>query len=261
MIYEEKLEQGILLDGISLAYGKGTAERHVLRDISLQLAPGEFVAVLGPSGCGKTSLLNILAGYLRPTRGTVTINGKRHTRPDPEVGVVFQQANLFPWLSLSRNIEFGMRMQNLPKARRKERVSYFLELMGLEASAKLLPHQLSGGMKQRAAIARTLAAEPEIVLLDEPFSALDALTRENMQLHLREIWRKTGKCMFFITHDVDEALLLSSRLIVMHPEPGRVVEDFANPLTSGSVDRTFQDIRNSSEYAELRQLLVSGIGG
>lgn len=250
-------EKGILLGGIGLSYGRGAEERQVLQDINLSLSPGEFVVVLGPSGCGKTSLLNILAGYLRPTQGTIYINGKRHTRPDSEVGVVFQQANLFPWLSLARNIEFGLRMKNMPKARRKERVAYFLEMMGLTSSGKLLPHQLSGGMKQRAAIARTLATEPEIVLLDEPFSALDALTRENMQLHLREIWRKTGKCMFFITHDVDEALLLSSRLIVMHPDPGRVVEDFANPLTAGREDRAFDQLRTSREYSGLRQHLLA----
>lgn len=249
--------QGILLESIGLTYGRGAAARQVLQEVNLQLTPGEFVVVLGPSGCGKTSLLNIIAGYLEPSQGSIAINGKRHTRPDSEVGVVFQQANLFPWLTLARNIEFGLRMKNQPKAERRERVAYLLELMGLTASAGLYPHQLSGGMKQRAAIARTLAAEPEIVLLDEPFSALDALTRENMQIHLQEIWRKTGKCMFFITHDVDEALLLSSRLIVMHPGPGRIVEDLANPLTEGSVSRSFADIRSSGEYSGLREYLVS----
>lgn len=249
--------QGILLESIGLTYGRGAKARQVLQDVNLQLAPGEFVVVLGPSGCGKTSLLNIIAGYLKPSQGSIAINGKRHTRPDSEVGVVFQQANLFPWLTLARNIEFGLRMKNQPKAERRERTAYLLELMGLTASAGLYPHQLSGGMKQRAAIARTLAAEPEIVLLDEPFSALDALTRENMQIHLREIWRKTGKCMFFITHDVDEALLLSSRLIVMHPGPGRIVEDFANPLTEGRINRSFTDIRSGGEYSSLREYLVS----
>lgn len=249
--------QGILLEDIGLTYGRGAEARQVLQAVNLQLTPGEFVTVLGPSGCGKTSLLNIIAGYVKPSQGSIAINGKRHTRPDSEVGVVFQQANLFPWLTLARNIEFGLRMKNQPKAERRERVAYFLELMGLSASAGLYPHQLSGGMKQRAAIARTLAAEPEIVLLDEPFSALDALTRENMQLHLREIWRKTGKCMFFITHDVDEALLLSSRLIVMHPGPGRIVEDFVNPLTGVDGRRSFNDTRSSGDYSSLREHLVS----
>ncbi|WP_025696501.1 ABC transporter ATP-binding protein [Paenibacillus durus] len=252
---------GIVLEGIGLSYRGGKVLKQALDDINMKLEPGELVVVLGPSGCGKTSLLNIIAGYLRPTRGTITINGQRHTAPDSDVGVVFQQANLFPWLSLARNIEFGLRMKGMPKARRKERVAYFLEMMGLTSSAGLLPHQLSGGMKQRAAIARTLAAEPEIVLLDEPFSALDALTRENMQAHLRQIWSRTGKCMFFITHDVDEALLLASRLVVMHPGPGRIVEDFANPLTTGDTQRSFGEIRASQEYAVLRQFLVSRIGG
>jgi len=251
-------DQGIILKGIGLSYGAGTAQADALQGIDMKIAPGEFVVVLGPSGCGKTSLLNIIAGYQRPTQGSLSISGKLHTKPDSRVGVVFQQANLFPWLSLARNIEFGMRMKNIPKAERRERVAYFLEMMGLAASGGLLPHQLSGGMKQRAAIARTLATEPDIVLLDEPFSALDALTRENMQVHLREIWRKTGKSLFFITHDVDEALLLSSRLVVMHPGPGRIVEDFGNPLNSGGeAERSFADIRASREYSDLRQFLLS----
>lgn len=254
-------EHGIVLEGIGLSYRSGKVVKQALDDINMKLEPGELVVVLGPSGCGKTSLLNILAGYQRPTRGTITINGQRHAAPDSDVGVVFQQANLFPWLSLARNIEFGLRMKGMPKATRKERVSYFLDMMDLTSSAGLLPHQLSGGMKQRAAIARTLATEPEIVLLDEPFSALDALTRENMQAHLREIWSRTGKCMFFITHDVDEALLLASRLVVMHPGPGRIVEDFANPLTTGDARHPFDEIRASREFAELRQFLLSRIGG
>lgn len=253
-------DRGICLEGIGLSYGGGEVGDQALYGVDLKLDPAEFVVILGPSGCGKTSLLNIIAGYLRPTQGSITINGKRHTKPDSEVGVVFQQPNLFPWLSLARNIEFGLRMKKMPKAERRERVAYFLDLMGLSSSGALLPHQLSGGMKQRAAIARTLATEPEIVLLDEPFSALDALTRENMQVHLRAIWRKTGKCLFFITHDVDESLLLASRIIVMHPGPGRIVEDFRNPLAAGGIERPFDEIRASREYTELRQFLVSRIG-
>ncbi|MDO3410185.1 ABC transporter ATP-binding protein [Saccharibacillus sp. CPCC 101409] len=250
-------ERGIRLREIGLSYWNGKAEEEALHRIDLEIAPGEFVAVLGPSGCGKTSLLNVIAGYIRPSGGSVTINGRPHTAPDSEVGVVFQQPNLFPWLSLARNIEFGLRMKNRPKQERQARVAYFLDMMGLTSSGRRLPHQLSGGMKQRAAIARTLAAEPEIVLLDEPFSALDALTRENMQSHLREIWCQTGKCLFFITHDVDEALLLATRLIVMHPGPGRIVEDLSNPLAgSGS----FEEIRSGREYAELRRWLIGRIG-
>ncbi|WP_410514315.1 ABC transporter ATP-binding protein [Paenibacillus sp. BR2-3] len=254
-------EHRIRLEGIGLSYRGVTVQEQALYGINMELAPGELVVVLGPSGCGKTSLLNIIAGYLRPTQGSITISGKRHTKPNSEVGVVFQQPNLFPWLSLAQNIEFGLRMKSVPRAERKDLVAYYLDMMGLSSSAGLLPHQLSGGMKQRAAIARTLATEPEIVLLDEPFSALDALTRESMQVHLRQIWRKTGKCLFFITHDVDEALLLSSRLVVMHPDPGRIVEDFSNPLTSGEgVERSFHEIRGSREYSELRQFLFSRIG-
>lgn len=253
-------EQNIELKSVELSYGRGTRTEAVLQDINLTINQGEFIVVLGPSGCGKTSLLNILAGYQRPTQGEVLIGKKKHISPTPEVGVVFQQANLFPWLNLSRNIEFGLRMKNVARQERRQRSDYLLEIMGLSEYADLYPHQLSGGMKQRAAIARTLAPEPDIILLDEPFSALDALTREHMQRHLREVWRLTGKSLFFITHDVDEALLLSSRIVVMHPKPGRIVENFINPLNEGrKAGRVFDDIREDSDFREFRQHLISRI--
>jgi ABC-type nitrate/sulfonate/bicarbonate transport system ATPase subunit len=254
-------EAGIRLTDISLAYGKGAGRRQVLQGISFALRPDDFVCVLGPSGCGKSSLLHIIAGYLRPTEGTVRINGVLHEKPDPQVGVVFQHHNLFPWLTISGNVAFGLRMAGLPKKERKRRTAEYLSLVGLESAASLLPHQLSGGMKQRAALARTLAAEPSIVLMDEPFSALDALTREAMQQHLIGIWQRTRTCIFFITHDVDEALLLGRRILVMQPAPGRFVEDFENPLCQAESGLALHELRAAKEYIPLRQRLLKSIAG
>ncbi|ALS24005.1 ABC transporter ATP-binding protein [Paenibacillus naphthalenovorans] len=252
---------GIRLTDIALTYRQGSTPLHVLQDINLALEPDEFVCVLGPSGCGKSSLLNIIAGYLEPTDGSVRINGALHTKPDPQVGVVFQHANLFPWLTIAGNVAFGLRMAGVRRKERRRIAADYLALVGLEAAADLLPHQLSGGMKQRAALARTLAAKPSIVLMDEPFSALDALTRESMQLHLRDIWRRTLTCMFFITHDVDEALLLGRRILVMQPDPGRIVQDFVNPLFRREGGLSFNELRADKEFAALRQHLVSLIAG
>lgn len=254
-------DTGIRLTDISLTYRHGSSTLQVLQGIDLDLKPDEFVCVLGPSGCGKSSLVNIIAGYLEPTEGTVRINGSIHTKPDPHVGVVFQHANLFPWLSIAGNVAFGLRMAGVPRKERKRIVAEYLALVGLEEAADLLPHQLSGGMKQRAALARTLAAEPSIVLMDEPFSALDALTRESMQLHLRSIWQRTRICIFFITHDVDEALLLGRRILVMQPGPGRIVQDFANPLFREQLDVPFDELRANKEFTALRRHLLALIAG
>ncbi|TVY04305.1 ABC transporter ATP-binding protein [Cohnella terricola] len=252
-------EAGIRLTEISLAYGEGRERRQVLQGISLDLPPDDFVCVLGPSGCGKSSLLHMIAGYLQPTEGTVSINGVPHRKPDPQVGVVFQHDNLFPWLTISGNVAFGLRMAGIPKKERKRRTADYLSLVGLDAAASLLPHQLSGGMKQRAALARTLAAQPSIVLMDEPFSALDALTRETMQQHLIGIWQRTRTCIFFITHDVDEALLLGRRILVMQAGSGRFVEDFANPLCQAESGLPLHELRAAKDYIPLRQRLLQSI--
>jgi ABC-type taurine transport system ATPase subunit len=248
----------IQLDGISLRYSQAAADIQALEGISLELTGDDFVCMLGPSGCGKSSLLNIIAGYLKPTTGTITVDGKIHTKPDPQVGVVFQHPNLFPWLSIEKNIEFGLKMKQVGKEKRKELVEHYLQLVGLEGFAKLLPFQLSGGMKQRAAIARTLATDPRMILLDEPFSALDAFTRETMQKNLYDIWQKTRKCLLFITHDVDEALLLARRIIIMHPNPGRIVKDFPNPLLRRP-EHSFSRLRSSKEFNDMRQYLIGQI--
>ena len=250
----------ISLEGIDLVYdGDGGDPFLALSDLDLNLNDGDFVCAVGPSGCGKTSLLRVLAGYERPTKGSVTVDGRPHTKPDAEVGVVFQQPNLFPWLTIEKNVDFGPRMKGVAKLQRKQRVSYFLEMVSLLDVAKKLPHQLSGGMKQRAAIARALAADPKVILMDEPFGALDAFTRESMQLSLYDIWRKTNKSIFFITHDVEEALLLSTRVILMYANPGRIVEDIPNPFSARLQNTPPAEIRVSKDFIEMREYLVRRI--
>lgn len=251
-------DSNISLENISLDYGQSGKKFRALENINLQLCSDDFVCVLGPSGCGKSSLLNIIAGYLTPSSGNVFIDGNSHTSPDPQVGVVFQQPNLLPWLNIQKNVEFGLKMQGASKAKRVEIASHYLELVGLRDYDKSYPHQLSGGMKQRAAIARTLAADPKIILLDEPFSALDALTREKMQKHLYFIWEKTRKCLFFITHDVDEALLLGNRIIIMHSNPGRIIKEYKNPLIR-SKEQNFRKLRSQKEFFEMREYLIDQI--
>ncbi|MED4101571.1 ABC transporter ATP-binding protein [Priestia megaterium] len=242
---------------VDFAYAQIKREHLILQNINLSLYEHDLVCVLGPSGCGKSSLLNILAGFQQPTTGTVMIHGDKQTKPNPDVGVVFQHPNLFPWLTIEKNIEFGLKMQKVTKEERKQLVANYLQLVDLTSASKKLPHQLSGGMKQRAAIARTLATDPKVILMDEPFSALDALTREAMQQHLLTIWNQTKKCIFFITHDVEEALKLATRIIVMHPKPGRVVLDTQNPLQSGRYEEgTFQ---YHEKFMELRQFFISKI--
>lgn len=247
-----------LLD-VGLSFGSGSHSTEVLRQIDLELKSGDFVCVLGSSGCGKTTLLRVLAGYQTPSQGTVLVSGKPHTKPDADVGVVFQRPNLFPWLTIARNVEFGPKMRGIDKLERKQRISHYLDMVGLDQAAQLLPHQLSGGMQQRAAIARTLAADPKLILMDEPFGALDALTREAMQIHLRTIWERTRKTIFFITHDVEEALLLATRIIVMHAHPGRIVKDIINPFADQLGHESAAKLRLSREFVGMREQLVDSI--
>jgi len=258
-IRQEPFTNAVTLEDVGLSYGRAAKQQHILRDLNLAIDEKEFVCVLGPSGCGKTSLLRLLAGYTPPTTGEVHVFGKRMTAPSPEVGVVFQQANLFPWLTVKGNAEFGLKMAGVSKAERKQRVDRILEIVGLSSHVDLLPHQLSGGMKQRAALARTLVTEPKLILMDEPFAALDAITRETLQSQLKEIWASTGTTIFFITHDVDEALLLSTRIIVMNGSAGSggIREDLESPLHSQN--RNLSSVRQHSKYASLRESLVDSL--
>jgi sulfonate transport system ATP-binding protein len=193
-----------------------------LRHVDLDLADQEFVTVVGPSGCGKSTLLNIAAGLLEPTGGEVLVDGRPVRGPSPERGVIFQQYALFPWLTVRQNVEFGLVVAKVRRAERRRRAQHFIDLVGLTDFADVLPRMLSGGMRQRCAIARAYAAEPSVLLMDEPFGALDALTRVQMQDQLLSAWSAERRTVMFITHDVDEAVYLANRVIVMAARPGRI---------------------------------------
>lgn len=251
---QEQKQKIIDVKNISLQYSQ--KQKAILQNFNLSLHSNEFVCVLGPSGCGKSSLLNIIAGFQKPSDGEVKIEGKNYSKPISDIGVVFQHHNLFPWMKIRENVGFGLKMKGYSKEARKRQVDHYLQLVQLESAGDLLPHQLSGGMRQRAAIARTLAADPKAILMDEPFSSLDALTRETMQHHLLLIWNETKKTIFFITHDVDEALLLGTRILVMKPNPGRIAVDMTNSLKRHNP--TAIDY-NHKEFQELRNYLISAI--
>ena len=209
-------------------YEYEASERAVtaLRDVSFGVAESEFICVVGRSGCGKTTLLNILAGFLTPTKGDVLIGGRAVSGRGLDRGVVFQDfAQLFPWRTAQRNVEFGLEMRGVAATERAETAARFLRLMGLERFARAYPHELSGGMQQRVAIARALAYNPAVLLMDEPFAALDALTRDEMQRLLVEVWAQTRKTVLYVTHNVAEAVYLADRVIVLSPHPGTVVAD------------------------------------
>ncbi|NLA35570.1 MAG: ABC transporter ATP-binding protein [Actinobacteria bacterium] len=219
------------LTGVSRSFASdGGGHTHALGPIDLDIAPGSFVTIVGPSGCGKTTLLRLLAGFEQPSEGTVTLDGRPIDGPGADRGVVFQQPNLYPWLTVGENVEFGPKRRKVPKAERRELVGHFLDLVGLDGFANHRPYELSGGMQQRVQLARVLVNRPSIILMDEPFGALDALTRDMLQIELRRIWAETGATVVFITHSTDEAIFLGSRTLVMSPRPGRIVEDFESPL-------------------------------
>ena len=205
--------------------GEGGDEVVALRDVNLTARKGEFVCIVGPSGCGKSTLLNMIAGFDRPTRGDLRLRGQEIVKPGADRGVVFQEHALFPWLTVRQNVGFGMSLRHVPYAEREGRVMEHLKLVGLSEFADMYPEQLSGGMRQRAAIARALANDPEILLMDEPFGALDLLTREAMQRELAKIWMRTGKTVLFVTHGVDEAILLADRVVVFRAHPGAIKKE------------------------------------
>ncbi|MDB4964764.1 MAG: sulfate transporter ATP-binding protein [Myxococcales bacterium] len=196
-----------------------------LHEMSISIGDGEFVSLVGPSGCGKTTLLNLVAGLERPDDGEILIDGKRILGPGPDRGVMFQDPALFPWLSVSENVAFGMKELRLPRALREERTRKYLSLVNMSGFAKSWVHELSGGMKQRVALARALALEPKTLLMDEPFGALDPKSRDSLQAELVDIWQKTGKTILFVTHDMAEAVRLGSRVIVLRARPARVACD------------------------------------
>jgi NitT/TauT family transport system ATP-binding protein len=221
-----------------------------LDDISLSVNAGEFVVLVGPSGCGKSTLIDLLGGLTRPSSGQILLDGKPISGPGLDRGIVFQQYALFPWRTALENVEFGLEAKRLPARERREIAESHLELVGLSGFEDRFPHQLSGGMKQRVAIARSLAYAPEVLLMDEPFAALDAQTREGLQAELIRIWEKSGTTILFITHGIDEAVFLGQRIAIMTSRPGRIKRIVDNPTDFGKRD---QDVRSSPEFGRLRQ--------
>ncbi|AIQ75853.1 MULTISPECIES: ABC transporter ATP-binding protein [Paenibacillus] len=201
-----------------------------LKNINLQVSDGEFVCVLGPSGCGKSTLLEIVAGLLKQSTGEIILDGKVQSGTSRDIGVVFQDSALFPWRTIRRNIEFGLEIAGVPRSERRERAIRTIDLVGLGGFADKYPHQLSGGMRQRAGLARTLVADPQVILMDEPFSAVDHLTRLTLQDEIIRIWQQEKKTVFFITHDVAEAVYLATRIVLLSPRPGRIHKIFDVPF-------------------------------
>ncbi|MGK2965374.1 MAG: ABC transporter ATP-binding protein [Tepidiformaceae bacterium] len=218
---------GIALEatGVTRRFKSRRQDTLALSDVSLTVREGEFVCLVGPSGCGKSTLLNIVAGFDFPDSGTVSVNGKPVRGAGPDRIVVFQESALFPWMNVRTNVEFGLRLAGLSKAARRDRAREYLNLVGLGKFENAYVHELSGGMKQRVQLARSLAVDPAMLLMDEPFAALDAQTRDVLQEELQHIWQRTGKTILFVTHNVREAVLLADRVIVMASNPGRIKRD------------------------------------
>jgi ABC-type nitrate/sulfonate/bicarbonate transport system ATPase subunit len=241
----------IEIRGIHMAFRTEESEVRVLEDIALDVREGEFVCILGPSGCGKSTLLNIVAGFLPPTSGSVRIDGEEVRGPDPRRIFVFQERGVFPWLTVEGNIGFGL--GRLPREERERRIAHYVRLVGLEGFEKAYPHELSGGMKQRVEVARAFAVNPDVLLLDEPFGALDSITRLVMRGELLRIWQAEQKTILFVTHDIEESVQLADRVVVMTARPARIRRivpiDLPHP----------RDL-SSRRYLELRDGIFEEIG-
>ena len=249
-------EELIAIQNVDLSYQGNTGAIKALENINFNIYPKEFICVLGPSGCGKSTLLKILAGFIAPTEGKVKLDGEEITGTDWHRGVVFQHPPLYDWFSVRSNVAFGPKMRGVPKEEYAKLTDEYLEKVGLSEFADKKIYELSGGMKQRVSIARALINDPEILLMDEPFGALDALTRESVQDLTRKIWWDTGKTIFFITHDVEEALLLASRIIVLSKHPGRVIEDIQVNFSRQIIEEGATDIKFTPEFYKYREQLL-----
>ena len=223
----EPVVSKVTLDAISLSYKTTTGERLLaLEDVTLRVKAGEFLCIVGPSGCGKSTLLHIIAGLNRPTAGKILVDGKPVDGPGTDRILIFQELGLFPWLTVAQNVAFGLKMKGTAKSEREEKIRYYLRLVQLSKFADSYVHQLSGGMRQRVALARALAPEPDVLLMDEPFAALDAQTRDLLHDELERIWAETGRTIIFVTHNVREAVRLGDRVALLTFRPGRVKQEF-----------------------------------
>ncbi len=241
--------------GVTKTFRRGAHVVHALGPLDLSVRPGEFVTVLGPSGCGKTTLLHMLGGFETPTTGAVEVNGQLVSGPGRDRGMVFQEATLFPWRTVLANVAWPLEVEGVARGAARDRARELLATVGLERFAEAYPGELSGGMRQRAALARTLAMQPRVLLMDEPFGALDAQTREVMQEELTRLWQSTGLTVIFITHDISEAIFLGDRVVVMGASPGRVIEDCRIDLPRPRGAQTKADPRILDYRAHLWNLL------
>ena len=245
----------VQIKGVEKIYEGRNGKTVALNGVDMDIYDNEFICVVGPSGCGKSTLLNIIAGLHEPTAGEVLVDGVKVEGTGVDRGVVFQQYALFPWLTVKKNVEFGLRIKKLPPEEQEATAMKYIKMVGLEKFVNAYPKELSGGMKQRVAIARAYAAEPEVLLMDEPFGALDAQTRTQLQSELLETWERDRKTCFFITHDVDEAIILAQKVIIMSARPGRIKEivDITIPYP-----RT-QETKMSPEFLELKNHIWSQV--
>lgn len=259
---KKNIQSQLLIENLSMIYRTETLNKiHALEDINIKMSAGDLVVVVGPSGCGKTTLLNIIAGFLTPTAGKVSLNGNKIDRPGAERGVVFQQGALFEWLTVYKNAEFGLKMRGIPKKEREATVMEYLELVDLTEFRDTPIYNLSGGMKQRVAIVRCLANDPSVLLMDEPLGALDALTREKMQSLILKIWNETGKMIFFITHSVEEAIYLATDLIVMSARPGRIMKRYQLSFATQGLNKKSREIKSLPEFIRFREEILGLIWG
>jgi taurine transport system ATP-binding protein len=251
---------GLSIENISMRFDlPNGGSVQALRDVTLDLKAGELLSVLGPSGCGKTTLLNIIAGFLAPTEGKILLHGNKVTGPSAERGMVFQQGALFEWMNVRENVGFGPRMKGVGTTQAREKVDHLLDVVGLQDFKEKAIYELSGGMQQRVALARCLANDPDVILMDEPLGALDALTREKMQSLVLKLWKETGKTIILITHSVEEALLLGERLLVMAPRPGRIHKEYRLPFADLGVDADLREIKKHDDYGDKREEILEMI--